>query len=168
MRKPLFVRWETQCFFVKILFFGTSKTGAGKVFLWNFFKQNVDQLIKIYGKASSPLFRRCFQFSTCTQCSEAVAQDVEVQIYKLLVYYSGFELQKSIGVLCRAFRRAGKSEPKSKGSSFHGANSSEQTHTPNYSEATWWLFGFSQIKILCLSYKGENAFLSNFKNGNKD
>ena len=50
--------------------------------------------------------------------------------------YSGFELQKSIGVLCRAFRRTGKSEPESKGSSFHGANSSEQTHAPNYSEAT--------------------------------
>lgn len=63
------------------LFAGSQVSKMGQEFTWKYFKDHQKMLIEKFGSVNSAIFQRCMKFSTNSQCSEAVAKDVEVGIY---------------------------------------------------------------------------------------
>uniref|UniRef100_A0A915EUB2 Aminopeptidase n=1 Tax=Ditylenchus dipsaci TaxID=166011 RepID=A0A915EUB2_9BILA len=59
------------------LFAGSHASKNGQDYIWTFFKQNIKLLLEKFGSTNSILFQRVLKFTVNSQCSEAVAKDVE-------------------------------------------------------------------------------------------
>ncbi|KAI1732802.1 peptidase family m1 domain-containing protein [Ditylenchus destructor] len=60
-----------------MLFFGAQANKVGQDFTWEYFKQNVNKLIELYGSVNSMVFQRTMRFSVDSQCSRQVASDFQ-------------------------------------------------------------------------------------------
>lgn len=58
------------------LFWGSTSSKVGQDFVWNYFKDNCQTLLKIFGSANSAMFQRILKFSADQQCS--IANEFEV------------------------------------------------------------------------------------------
>uniref|UniRef100_A0A915PS54 Aminopeptidase n=1 Tax=Setaria digitata TaxID=48799 RepID=A0A915PS54_9BILA len=59
------------------LFYGACVNKSGQDFIWKYFKDSTQLLLKKFGGANSSLFQHCFRTSADCQCSNAMVKEVE-------------------------------------------------------------------------------------------
>lgn len=63
------------------LFVAASQTNrTSQRFVWAYFKENMDTLLKLFGSVNSNIFRYCLRFSIELNCDEKYATEFEVYL----------------------------------------------------------------------------------------